>query len=261
MKHLIWFLVLGLCVPGLSAQSLRFEGGHSHNDYHQKRPLTEALEHGMVSVEADIFLEHGQLLVGHSTNELRADRTLEKMYLGALQQRIAREQGHFQPILLLVDIKSGGRETYQALQPVLKKYASILSEYKNGRILQRQVTVVLSGSRPVDVLRAEKQRYAFIDGRLNGKDWNDSSSLIPLISDDWQKFFSWNGRGNMSESEFKKLAMMVQRCHHNGQLIRFWGTPNTPEVRSGYWKILKKANVDLIGTDCPACLEAYLKGK
>jgi len=34
---------------------------HSHNDYEQKRPLLEALDHGFCSVEADVFLVEGSL--------------------------------------------------------------------------------------------------------------------------------------------------------------------------------------------------------
>ncbi|MCS6919603.1 MAG: hypothetical protein NZM28_07520, partial [Fimbriimonadales bacterium] len=44
---------------------------HSHNDYWRKRPLQDALECGFCSVEADIFLVDGKLLVGHDTHELR----------------------------------------------------------------------------------------------------------------------------------------------------------------------------------------------
>ncbi|MFM7555618.1 MAG: hypothetical protein ACKPAH_10035, partial [Verrucomicrobiota bacterium] len=32
---------------------------HSHNDYEQKRPLLEALDHGFCSVEADVYLVEG----------------------------------------------------------------------------------------------------------------------------------------------------------------------------------------------------------
>ena len=38
---------------------------HSHNDYEHDRPLLDALDHGFTSIEADIFLFEGQLLVTH----------------------------------------------------------------------------------------------------------------------------------------------------------------------------------------------------
>src|SRR6516165_8545996 len=60
---------------------------HAHNDYEHKRPLLDALENGFCSVEADVFLVEGELLVGHTRGSLRAERTLEKLYLAPLRQR------------------------------------------------------------------------------------------------------------------------------------------------------------------------------
>ena len=262
MKKVISYLILGILFMSVaSAQEFAFKGGHSHNDYHQKRPLLEALDHNMVSVEADVFLRGPHLLVGHSEDELTQSRTLENLYLEPLKHIIERADETFRPVILLVDIKDRGEETYLALKALLARYAPILSEYKDGKIIKRQVTVILSGSRPIETLRAEQQRYAFIDGRLNGKDCFDSPSLMPLISDDWNRFFSWNGKGNIPGSEFQKLKRFVDDCHKNNQIIRFWGIPDDPAVRTNYWNVLEKAGTDLIGCDCPACLEEFLNKK
>ena len=56
---------------------------HAHNDYLHARPLFDALDHGFASVEADIFLVDGKLLVGHAKSELKADRTLQALARGA----------------------------------------------------------------------------------------------------------------------------------------------------------------------------------
>lgn len=42
---------------------------HAHNDYAHDRPLHAAIENGFCSVEADIFLINGQLLVGHDRTD------------------------------------------------------------------------------------------------------------------------------------------------------------------------------------------------
>lgn len=42
----------------------------AHNDYARERPLYDALEHGFTAIEVDVFLEEGQLLVGHGTRDL-----------------------------------------------------------------------------------------------------------------------------------------------------------------------------------------------
>ena len=42
---------------------------HSHNDYEHQRPLLDALDCGFCSVEADIYLVEGKLLVAHDRRE------------------------------------------------------------------------------------------------------------------------------------------------------------------------------------------------
>lgn len=65
---------------------------HAHNDYLHERPLLDALNDGFCSVEADVFLVDGKLLVGHGRAELRSQRTLETLYLDPLLIRV-RENG------------------------------------------------------------------------------------------------------------------------------------------------------------------------
>ena len=49
---------------------------HSHNDYAQKRPFWGAYEAGADSIEADIYLADGDLLVAHDRNKVKASATL-----------------------------------------------------------------------------------------------------------------------------------------------------------------------------------------
>ncbi|NJO70353.1 MAG: hypothetical protein HC830_14685 [Bacteroidetes bacterium] len=55
-KH-FWLLLLILYSSTAQSQQFIQGGGHSHNDYYQSRPLFEALEHNMASIEADISYE------------------------------------------------------------------------------------------------------------------------------------------------------------------------------------------------------------
>ena len=50
---------------------------HAHNDYEHDRPLFDALEHGFTSVEADVWLVDGELLVAHDLEDVKAGVTLE----------------------------------------------------------------------------------------------------------------------------------------------------------------------------------------
>ncbi|MGK0156010.1 MAG: hypothetical protein ACI9SE_002977, partial [Neolewinella sp.] len=49
---------------------------HGHNDYLQPVPLIRALEYGLGSLEADIYLVDKELRVGHERWQLRPGRTL-----------------------------------------------------------------------------------------------------------------------------------------------------------------------------------------
>ena len=49
----------------LAAEPTPLVHAHAHNDYEHKRPLFDALEQGFCSVEADVWLVEGKLLVAH----------------------------------------------------------------------------------------------------------------------------------------------------------------------------------------------------
>ena len=51
---------------------------HAHNDYAHARPLADALAHGFRSVEADIWLTNGALLVAHDFRDATPEKTLAK---------------------------------------------------------------------------------------------------------------------------------------------------------------------------------------
>src|ERR1700680_4345384 len=93
------------------------KNAHAHNDYEHKRPLLDALDQGFGSVEADVFLVDGALLVGHERADLRPERTLQKLYLDPLRARIKANGGRVYKngpaIWLLVDVKTEAKTTYQ----------------------------------------------------------------------------------------------------------------------------------------------------
>src|SRR5204862_3959746 len=59
---------------------------HAHNDYEHSRPLLDALDRGFCSIEADVWLVDGRLLVAHDRNAVKAERTLQTLYLDPLRE-------------------------------------------------------------------------------------------------------------------------------------------------------------------------------
>ncbi|MCP3800092.1 phosphatidylinositol-specific phospholipase C/glycerophosphodiester phosphodiesterase family protein [Allokutzneria sp. A3M-2-11 16] len=242
---------------------------HAHNDYEHKRPLFDALDNGFTSVEADIYLVNGALLVGHDPGDLRPDRTLQSLYLEPLRQRVidnrgkvhAGRSGLFQ---LLIDLKNNGATTYTELDRVLRspRYAFMFSQYISGKIVRNAVDVVVSGDRPRELMSGQKQRFAFYDGRMTSPgDLGPGSDakLAALVSDNWTKLFTWNGAGQMPAAEKAKLQGIVTKAHKAGQRVRFWATPDTPSPeREAIWRQLVTVGVDHLNTDDLSGLRAFL---
>ncbi|MFP6875064.1 MAG: phosphatidylinositol-specific phospholipase C/glycerophosphodiester phosphodiesterase family protein [Verrucomicrobiales bacterium] len=251
-----WMLLASFCAAGEPAPLAR---AHAHNDYRHGRPLLDALAHGFCSVEADIFLVDGKLLVGHGRGELKEERTLQALYLDPLHERVRANGGrvyHGGPVFtLLIDIKSGGEATYRALAGVLSEYVGMLSEVREGKFTERAVVVIISGNRAGDVIAADNPRYVGIDGRLADLKSKASPHLLPLISDRWGSHFRWRGEGDFSEAERAKLRGIVKSAHGAGRRVRFWATPE----RVSLWRELREAGVDLINTDDLPGLSEFLR--
>lgn len=231
---------------------------HAHNDYEHPRPLFDALEQGFCSVEVDIFLEDGKLMVAHERSGIRPGRTLQSLYLDPLRARAKIGQGRIYPgvpsLSLLIDIKTEAESTYVMLREVLKAYGDLLTTFKDGRVETRAVTAIISGNRPMETMSREKVRFAAIDGRVVDLDRSAPASLVPWISQSWSSLFTWKGTGEISEADLSKLRELVSKAHSQRRLIRFWGLPDQREV----WRVLWDAGVDWINTDKLAELRQFM---
>src|SRR4051794_13026225 len=113
MARLLVRAAVVLAVAGLAVAAdppvTPLKNAHAHNDYLHTRPLFDALDQGFCSVEADVFLMDGKLLVGHTVFELKPDRTLESLYLDPLRERTKANGGRLYRDgprgWLLVDVK------------------------------------------------------------------------------------------------------------------------------------------------------------
>jgi hypothetical protein len=243
----------------VAADVVPLHAAHAHNDYWHPRPLFDALEQGFCSFEADVFLIDGELRVGHARHELTAERTLAALYLEPLRRIALQNGGRIYPngptVTLLVDIKSGAADTFRALEKQLATYASMLTQVRGGETRHGAVQVVVSGNRPVDLIAASDVRLAFVDGRLSDLEEPVASEIMPLISDRWTTHFRWRGEGPFSLEEKTRLESIVAQAHDNGQRVRFWATPDRPEV----WQALIEAEVDHINTDDLNGLARFLR--
>jgi hypothetical protein len=233
---------------------------HSHNDYEHPRPLLDALNCGFCSVEADIYLVEGKLLVAHDRREAKSERTLQALYLEPLRQRVRAHGGRVYnrgpEFSLLIDIKDSWQSTYPVLRSVLEEYADILTTFREGEITTQAVRVIISGNRSTNMFAGERIRFASADGTLADLDSGMGADLVPWISSRWGESFTWAGEGRMPENEEMKLRQLVTQAHQQGRRVRFWGAPDRPS----FWGQLAAEDVDLINTDDLRGLQSFLTG-
>ena len=233
---------------------------HAHNDYRHARPLLDALDRGYGSVEADVYLVDGALLVAHARDSVRTDRTLESLYLAPLRAWIGARGGNVYagrpPLTLLIDVKSQAESTWAALEPLLRRYDDVIASWHGDSMTTRPVFAVISGERPLVTLPAQRDRWAGLDGRLADLDsvHGPPAVAMPLVSDDWKHITKWRGRGAPPDSVRHRVARAVARAHAQGRRLRFWNTPDVPVV----WRLLVRSGVDLIGADDLDALRQFL---
>ncbi len=243
-------------------EPLLITGAHAHNDYVHTHPLFDALTNGFCSVEADIFLTNGQLLVAHTLKETQPGRTLQSLYLDPLRARVRQNGGSVYTngpeFTLLIELKQDWQGEYPALRDVLTNYADILVSYRtvvsrtstgqwvtNEMEQTNAILAIITGHNDPKMFVGETVRYAALDGSLSDLERNPPATLVPWISENWKKNFKWNGKGTMPEAERHKLEAIVKRAHEQGRRVRFWGAPDNPN----FWKTMRAADVDLINTD------------
>jgi glycerophosphoryl diester phosphodiesterase len=239
---------------------------HSHNDHTRARPLLDALDLRLASVEADVFLVEAELLVAHDRDRCRPERTLDALYLQPLIDRARQNHGRIyadtasgQPLLLFIDIKENGADAYAAIDRRLRAARDVFTSFDTGVVTPRAVTVIISGDIPRELIAQQYTRYAFVDGRA--PDLEDGSpapaSLVPVVSMPWTSQFRWHGLGEMPTDERARLERLVHAAHARGYLLRFWGVPPLEHV----WRAECDAGVDLLNVDDIGAAAAFLRAR
>jgi len=243
------FLALTLTLAARAEQPTPLTNAHAHNDYQHKRPLFNALDDGFCSVEADVHLVDGQLLVAHERVAVKPGRTLQSLYLDPLRERVKANGGRVYSngpeFTLLVELKGDWKTSYPVLRDILKQYAGMLVAFQDGTRTTNAIRVIITGNRSKEMFAGETIRYASMDGDLVHLDGKLPSDVVPWISANWSGNFKWRGVGDMPEEDKAKLQGIVKRAHEQGRRVRFWGAPDQPV----FWAAMLDNGVDLINTD------------
>ncbi|MFC5408724.1 phosphatidylinositol-specific phospholipase C/glycerophosphodiester phosphodiesterase family protein [Larkinella bovis] len=225
---------------------------HSHNDYEKPEPLTAAIRNRAGSIEADVYLVDGKLMVAHEKSQIKPGRTLDSLYLKPIATLFAQNKSRYSAggsvtnerkytFQLLIDMKDNGVEAIRELEKAVAPYRTCFDRTMNPMAIQ----LVISGNRPPIPNWVDYPAYLLFDGRPSELYDDETIKHVALISDSFQNYSRWNGEGELPERDRETLKRFIKRAHHDNKPIRFWGAPDNPNA----WKQLGKIGVDFINTD------------
>lgn len=235
MKHFLFCMLLLATSYQLTAQPRI----HAHNDYQQPLPLTNALRNNVFSIEADVYLRNGQLVVAHDAKDVAAAPSLDSLYLQPIIRLFKKHDGRisasktYSPVLM-IDSKESGEAIIAALIKMISPVRFAFDRFINPAAVQ----LVISGNRGAVSTWASWPSTIFFDGRPT--EVYDSATLqrVAFISDNYNNYVS-------KEDSVSRIAALVKKVHGMGKLLRLWGTPDNAAA----WSRLLQSGVDITNTD------------
>lgn len=233
---------------------------HAHNDYEHERPLLDALDQNFHSVEADVWLVDGEILVSHDKGRYKG--SLKDLYLDPLRERVNKNKtvhGDGEPFYLWLDIKDKQAELRTTLHALLENYSmlSIFSEADHQKNVTGPVTAILTGE--------DRSKRAYVDEfpiRRVCRDGNYYKPEDPAADNKWQwyalnwnKYIKWDGVEPMADDQYRILIDLLNDAHLKGRKVRFWSCPDNER----YWTLALAVGIDQINTDKLEALNAFLK--
>lgn len=251
LRHLLLALALTCCGAAAAQPPVLI---HSHNDYAQRVPLYQAYAQQVSSIEADVFLHDGQLLVGHDVEDLRADMTFEALYVEPIVTLFARNGGRAfrdsdQTLQLMVELKSETDPTLRAVAALLGRWPEVFDPEVNPAA----VRVAVTGRVPAPETFDRYPRFLGFDGAWDADYTPEQLERIALISTNFRDFSQWNGKGTIIPAEKERLEQVIDRAHEQGKPVRFW---NAPEGTTVYYTFYDMG-IDYINTDNPEVCAAF----
>ncbi len=243
MRRFLFYCMFFLS-GAVQAQPIRYSTAqvHSHNDYEQAFPFWQAWRQGFGSIEADIFLDQGELIVAHDLQQVKQRRTLDSLYLKPLLQCLQQNGGYVyadksRQLQLMIDIKTEATPTLDKLEQILRSYPQLITT--------PSLKIVISGNRPQPASFASYPDWIKFDGDLQKIYTPGQLIRIEMLSDNFARYSKWNGKGRLPEKERDTLHKLVSQAHAAGKKIRFW---NSPDMMNS-WYAYMGLGIDFINTD------------
>ena len=252
MKSVLVALILLVCSSGKGQSKYTVANAHSHNDYEQEFPFWRAYNQGFGSIEVDIYLHNGELIVAHDSAQLMLNRRLDSLYLFPVVYSIEKNGNRIyadstRRLQLMIDIKSDAIRTLNRLVEKLDSFKTLISN--------PTVQIVISGNRPDPIKFSEYPTYIFFDGELS-RDYPATTLVrVVMMSDNFKRYSSWNGKRTIPAADRAALQAAITKAHSLNKKVRFWNAPDNMRT----WILLQKMGVDFINTDKIEALSKFLR--
>jgi hypothetical protein len=226
--------------------------GHSHNDYNKQKPLWGALEHGLTSIEIDVFAHKNELKVAHVGVFLNVRKNIVDMYLKPLSEILQNRewiyQNHHEPLVLMIDFKTDSEETLQLLLRDIEPYKELFTYFYKDEVHLKPLQLVVSG-RGFSFNQVENQDsvYVFLDGSVAHCEKKFPEQLVPRGSASYSRHFKWNGKGKIADDELEKLKNYVDVANSCNKKLRFYAMKHNTAI----WETFLNAGAGWINIDKP----------
>ncbi len=258
MKKILITVFVLICLLYSATAQYTTLNAHSHNDYSNVTPFWLAYDNHFGSIEADIWAIEGVLYVAHYEADILPGRTLDSLYIQPIVRIFKQNKGSawennpftFQ---LLIDFKTPVEPTLSLLVQKLKQYPDVFNPHLN----KGAVHIVISGNRPAPSGFKNYPDFIFFDGILDEKYNKKQLKRIPLFSENFKNFSSWNGNDDIIEKEKIRIQSIIDSVHLLKKKIRFWNSPD--DINS--WNTFMKMGIDFINTDHIVKLTEFLNNR
>lgn len=137
----------------------------------------------------------------------------------------------------MIDIKTAALPTLQKLVDKLGNYPLLINN--------RSLKIVISGNRPDPSAFNTWPSWIWFDGELNKAYTKEQLDKIEMLSDNFSRYSSWNGKGRLPEKEKIIIQGLITKAHEAKKKIRFW---NAPDILNSWYAYIDMG-VDYINTD------------
>lgn len=226
----------------------------AHNDYVRATPFYTAYDLQVGYIEADVFLVDHELFVAHDKSEIRSERSLRTLYLEPLSAKIRQNNGHAYKdpglaLTLMIDLKTEGAPTLDALVKQIEKYPDIMT--------CSSLNIMISGSVPDPRTWKNYPSYITFDGRPNIPYTTDQLARVRMISTSFREHVNWDGTGRIPDDAAKVMTTLRDEAHAKNKTFRFWATPDSKHA----WRELMRLKMDVIVTDDVMALARFLSSR